>query len=345
MSAARIGLGSPFLPPELIAAAGCEPVPLLPDATPGEVEAGRCPYAAGLRASVDRALAVGELELAVLATGCDQLRRAAERTNEGRFLFGMPHTAHNPVARRAYATELARLERRLVRLGGRPADPDRLAACMREHQARRESVLALPAASLPSRRRAELLLAARTSEDPPLPPDPIPAPPGASGVVLLGGELGPADHWIHEALEAAGLRVVLDATGWGERTLPRRYDGRALVTDPREELVDAWFGGLPAVFRRPNDRLFAWLRERIAILARIPHGSTLQLLATCRPEGSGPAPTGLVLVRRPWCDLWRAEEPRLRDWCGLPTICVELGEHAAPERTATRLEALREELR
>jgi benzoyl-CoA reductase/2-hydroxyglutaryl-CoA dehydratase subunit BcrC/BadD/HgdB len=106
------------------------------------------------------------------------------------------------------------------------------------------------------------------------------------------------DYDLLTAVEDAGGRFVLDATESGERTLPAPVDVDRLKADPREELARIYFDCIPDVFQRPNDRLFAWLRQEVA---------------KRRVRG--------VLVRRfVWCDHWHGEMPRLREELSVPVL-------------------------
>jgi benzoyl-CoA reductase/2-hydroxyglutaryl-CoA dehydratase subunit BcrC/BadD/HgdB len=118
--------------------------------------------------------------------------------------------------------------------------------------------------------------------------------------------------------------VVLDATEGGERTLPGRFDPERTRRDPVEELVDAYFGTIPDVFRRPNDRLYQWLGAQMA--AR--------------------GVRGILFRRYLGCDLWHAELYRLRQWSPVPVLDFDaVGEDdSAANRTVGRLEAFLEML-
>ena len=106
------------------------------------------------------------------------------------------------------------------------------------------------------------------------------------------------DYELLTAVEDAGGRFVLDATEAGERTLPAPVDVDRLQADPREELVRIYFDCIPDVFQRPNDRMFAWLREQVA------------------QRGV----RGIVVRRYVWCDHWHGEMPRLREELAVPLL-------------------------
>ncbi|MFW5858614.1 MAG: 2-hydroxyacyl-CoA dehydratase [Planctomycetota bacterium] len=323
MNAPRVALASPFVPPEWIAAHGAHAFPM-PGAEDAPAPEGRCPYAATLHAiATGPQQTLGEpVDLIVLATTCDQMRRASETTDTYPrvFCFGLPHTWGTPTAWRAYRAELERLSRRLRALGCSAPAPAVLAEHMRAAEIRRDAALGHAG---PARERAAALLAARSlSASGPAAPVTGPRRSGAVPLALIGGHLRPSDRWLYDLVEDAGTRVVLDATEWGERTLPRRFDGRALREDPVGELVDAYFGYIPAAFRRPNSHLFAWLRRALnASDAR-----------------------ACVFVRQSWCDMWHAEWPRLREWCARPAVTLAFGDHAASASARTRIEALVERI-
>jgi benzoyl-CoA reductase/2-hydroxyglutaryl-CoA dehydratase subunit BcrC/BadD/HgdB len=132
------------------------------------------------------------------------------------------------------------------------------------------------------------------------------------------------DARVFDRIEEAGGLVVLDGTESGTRTLPAPFDRRRLRDEPVLELVDAYFGGIPDVFRRPDDALFAWLgRELTSSGAR-----------------------AIILWRYVWCDLWAASVARLRELGRLPVLDLDVsGDEGTDRRTANRLQAFLEVLR
>ncbi len=142
--------------------------------------------------------------------------------------------------------------------------------------------------------------------------------------------MSPGDDALLDLIERAGGRVVLDATETGERTLPAPFRGEQLDADPFEELVAAYFDAIPDVFRRPNDRLYAWIGREVA----------------------GRRVRGLLVRRYVWCDLWHAELARLRQESAVPVLEWDVvGEDCAAAvttpstRDTGRLEAFLEMLR
>jgi benzoyl-CoA reductase/2-hydroxyglutaryl-CoA dehydratase subunit BcrC/BadD/HgdB len=141
-------------------------------------------------------------------------------------------------------------------------------------------------------------------------------------LALVGGPLLGPDCAIFDVVEKMGARVVLDATEGGQRTLPASFDPRRMADDPLGELADAYFAAIPDVFHRPNDAMHRWLARE---------------LAARRVQA-------IVMHRCVWCDLWRAEADRIRQWCSLPLLeLTAVGEEgAAAGGDVGRLESLLE---
>jgi benzoyl-CoA reductase/2-hydroxyglutaryl-CoA dehydratase subunit BcrC/BadD/HgdB len=354
-----VGYSSPYVPPEWIASHGLQPlwVPLGGTARAG-IGRGLCPYAEGLleAATAQRGSAL------VMATTCDQVRHAAAvletRGPWPVFLLNVPATWESPAARRYYQDELLRLGRFLVELGGRPPLASGLADVMLRYDRARSALRGDGPAAFhgPARRWAEAILAYRSGENPaaaapadsaesPRTPGTVrsevggfsisrsESPPIASGgsaprpvpLALVGGPLPPQDYGLLDLVEQCGGRIVLDASESGERTLPPPLRPEAVRDHPLEELADAYFLGIPDVFRRPNDRLYEWLAERIA----------------------SRGVRGLLLRRYVWCDLWHAEWRRLAAWSPVPVLELDVAdnEQGPPGRALGRIEAFLETLR
>ena len=78
----------------------------------------------------------------------------------------------------------------------------------------------------------------------------------------------------------------------------------------------------PLIRQRPNAPFFDWLRT----------------------VGTAHSLDGWVLLRQTWCDVFRAEEPRLKQATELPWLVVETGARPALETIRTRAEAFAEQL-
>jgi benzoyl-CoA reductase/2-hydroxyglutaryl-CoA dehydratase subunit BcrC/BadD/HgdB len=284
---------------------------------------GMCPFA---RAVAGAIMADGGAAAAVLAATCDQMRRAAEWVDFHApvpvFLMNVPATWQTPAAARLYLQELRRLCRFLERLGGLAPDASRLADALQRYDAHR-ALLRAAAGTAPPRAVREAILAT----DPDRPPDlraAVPSPTGAVPVVLTGGPVMAGHDRVFEVIEAAGGHVVLDATETGERTLPAPVDRRRGRQDPLLDLVDAYFGGIPDAFRRPDSSLVEYLtRGTAAAGAR-----------------------GIVLWRYVWCDHWAAFAARLRPVTGVPVLDLDVsGEETSLDRAAGRIQAFMEVIR
>jgi benzoyl-CoA reductase/2-hydroxyglutaryl-CoA dehydratase subunit BcrC/BadD/HgdB len=309
---------------------------------------GLCPYARAFMAEV---AGTGEIDAAVFATTCDQMRRAAEwvaraRQDQGRavFLMNVPATWQTPASARMYRDELLRLGRFLVSLGGTAPSREHLAETMEAYDAQRAVSLDpymfrvwRAVNPLPLRERvAEGRVRGCRGSTPY--PQPLshegrgvssgilnthPDPPRAKPVAIVGGPLMRGDERIFQTVADAGGRAVLDGTESGPRTLPAPFDRRRIRDDPLMELVDAYFGAIPDAFRRPDTLLYQWLERELA--------------------ASGAR--GIIVWRYVWCDMWAAAAARLRETTGLPVLDFDVsGDEAAAARTDGRIQAFLEVL-
>ena len=315
-----IAYSSPFLPPEWIAAHGWTPSRRRPEAAGMPEAEGQCRFAAGFAA-----MAGPGVRAMVFATTCDPMRRAVEIGADERiprFLFHVPATWQTPEAHGLYRSELRRFGCFLERLGGRaPAAAD-LAAQMDRYEAAREDLLGRRAYLSSKVHAEEVARFHATGELSPRVPAASCAP-RAVPLMLLGSPLRQDDLPLLDLLDRAGGWVAVDATESGEREWPRRFDRRRMKEDAFEELADAYFGTIPAIFRRPNSGFYEWLS---AARNRTPV-------------------RGVVFVSHPWCDLWRAELPRIREACALPVLAIDLaGEGRALGAWTTRIQAFLEML-
>ena len=318
----------PYVPAEWIAAHGLRPHRLVPTTgTPGTVIAraeGVCPYACGFVNEAAKGAGVAGI---VVTTLCDQMRRAFEvlaaTCDRPAFLMNVPNTWQSLAAQRLYRDELKRLGNFLVRLGGTAPSPTRLQKVMTEYD---DARAALRAAQpyLPPRQFSEAAVATdrcakalATSISGPLRTDGIP-------IALVGGPLLKTDAAIYDMISDAGGRIVLDAMETGERGLCPPFDRRALRDDSFAQLADAYFNGIHDASRRPNSAFYVWLKAQLA---------TRDV-------------RGIVVHRYIWCDIWHAEQRRLKDWAGVPVLEIDADDGGATsgERTCNRIRAFLEML-
>ena len=305
-----------------------------PSASPIRGRRGVCPLAAAV---VDGGAPASAM---VLTTACDQMRYAASwREHQQRlptFVMNVPSTWQTETSRSLYRAELMRLSRFLVARGGARPSREALAAVMCEFDGARDrlreirdrlSGRELAAALIRVRETAapsdnQLAAASLPSFDGQSSGDPC--GDGALRLALAGGPVCESDYGLFDWIEQAGGRIVLDATEWGERTLPRAFAAERTRCDPLAELADAYFGAIPDVFRRPNHMLYDYLgREMSARHVR-----------------------GLIVRRYLWCDLWHAEVAPLKAWSRVPVLDLEAADSEAgsAERSRGRIEAFLEML-
>lgn len=301
----------PYVPAEWIAAHGFEPRRLIPLPTDGGCIApraeGLCPYA---RAFVNEAAAAGADGI-IVTTLCDQMRRVYDLLVFGSstptFLLNVPKTWQTVAARKMYLDELKRLGRFLVRLGGRAPTHDDLAGAMTD--------VGCAVHTIRPEGKVECPLF-------------VPEDSGVHGtpyipIAVVGGPLMQRDRVLFDLIKEGGGRVVLDATETGLRGQPRAFDRRRIAEDPLMELADAYFS-IPDASRRPNSELYAWLKRELA-------GTNVK---------------GIVFHHYVWCDAWRAELARLKEWVGLPLLGLDSDGHGETNvaRLQTRIRAFLEML-
>jgi benzoyl-CoA reductase/2-hydroxyglutaryl-CoA dehydratase subunit BcrC/BadD/HgdB len=292
-------------------------------ATFGAIE-GICPYAL---AFVNEVIDGAQTDAVVLTTTCDQMRRAADlikrQSDIPVLLMNVPATSQTAASRDLYRSELKRLGRFLVRLGGRAPSSAMLASVMLEYDearakirlASRDGVTSQYLKAVARFHRGDRLRFSNRR---------VASPHRRAAIAIVGGPLPYDEHWFVDAIERAGGVIGLDATENGERTLPVPFDRSGLRRSPMSELVRAYFDSIPDVFRRPNTRLYDWLAD--SFLER--------------------GIRGIILRHYVWCDLWRAEAQRLVEWTRLPVLHVDTeGGNLSRERTLSRIHAFLEMLR
>jgi benzoyl-CoA reductase/2-hydroxyglutaryl-CoA dehydratase subunit BcrC/BadD/HgdB len=322
---------SPWVPPEFIKAHGLEPRGVW-----FASDSNKLPLAAGVCAFAQMVVRLAEARTDsafIFSTHCDQLRRGFDvvaPAAPGRvFLFNLPATWQTAVAERIFGSELERLGRFLVRLGGQPPTAEELAESMARYRLARSRLLEA-ATHVSPRQYCEAL--ARFHWDGTVNLSQEVRAPRADSISLavVGGPLPPWQGHVLDAIESAGGRVVLNATEAGERSLGPAFRPDQGHTADRtlpglhQLLTRSCLDNCVDVFQRPNTRLFLWLKERLA--ARQVRG--------------------IVLWHFVGCDLWRAEAQPLREAFGLPVLLLDANEAAGDAlRRSGRIQAFLESLR
>jgi benzoyl-CoA reductase/2-hydroxyglutaryl-CoA dehydratase subunit BcrC/BadD/HgdB len=325
-------LTSPWIPAEWIRAHGLTPRGIW---SAESFPHGAWPLSAGVCAFAEAAVRFGEARTdsaVIFSTACDQMRRGFDTAmlhgQRRAFLFNLPATWQTAAAKEIFRAELERLGQFLLTIGGHAPSPERLRQEMLQSGATRKRLLESASASSP-RGFAEAV--ARFHWDGAFSPSPKAAPPNQIPLALVGGPFL-AVHWkLLDEIEAAGGRVVLNATETGESSLCPAFEleghgdeGVAATSNPFDVLVHGYCDNIVDVFQRPNTRLYSWLKLRLA---------SRQV-------------RGIVLWHFTGCDLWRAEAQTLRETFGLPVLLLEAGgEPGNAPRELTRLQAFVETLK
>jgi benzoyl-CoA reductase/2-hydroxyglutaryl-CoA dehydratase subunit BcrC/BadD/HgdB len=358
---------SPFVAPEWIAAHGLMPKRLLPTTAirASHSSAGVCPFA---RACLDTTEAE-HASAVIYTTTCDQLRRAADslaaRTEIPIFLMNVPATRQTDTARELYRSELKRLGRFLVRLGGRAPSDSGLVEVMHTYAATRHAIMERRP-HLTSRQFHTAL--SELSDNGPAPaPDPgsagslvwtkelfrelagkgVRAPTSqAIPLALVGGHLMASHGELFDVIEAAWGAVVLDATADGERAFPMAWGKKPFIAESGDNRGTRPCGGETAEMGLGDDPLVALADayfEGIPDASRRPNTLLYTWLRRCLSER---AVRGIVLAHYVWCDLWHAEAERLKSAMGLPVLKLSLGdEKCITGQTINRVQSFMEMLR
>lgn len=320
----RVIYSCPYIPAEWIDAHGFKPSRVLPgikkSVRPIDSAAGICPYLEGF---LNEANAEKNVAAVIFTTVCDQMRRASECFgNENPlplFLMHVPSTWETMEARKLYLSELQRMERFLIRLGGTPLSRERLGQTMKAYDMKRNSLRNTKGRMSPRSFSEAIVRFHRTGE---VILNPEKSNDSVSGVsvALIGGPLTIQDFSLFDVIEEAGGFVALDGTESGERTMPRPFRRHRMREDPLSELADAYFGHIPDAFRRPNSKLYLWMER----------------------EFQASHVKGVILLRNVWCDIWHAEVRRIREWLNLPLLDVDLNGGDIALRNKNRIQAFLE---
>ena len=141
-------------------------------------------------------------------------------------------------------------------------------------------------------------------------------------IAVFGGPETARVPEFHDLLRLNGLRIALDGTelsGLGRGDI----DMMDLETDPLTALTRACFVDLPDIAKRPNTQFYSFMSQ-------------------CLKERGI---EGIIVRTFPWCDLWAAELPRIRECFKLPVLhyVVDLTTAlSSDKRLKTRLSAFAE---
>jgi hypothetical protein len=321
----EVFLTSPWIPAEWVRAHGLQPRGIW---SAERFRVGSSPLSAGVCEFSEAVVQFSEEaadSVVIFSTACDQMRRGCDaailRNRHRAFLFNLPATWQTAAAGQIFRSELERLGRFLLSIGGHALLPDMLQQeLLRSDLIRKRLSEDAPTSS--SREFAEAL--ARFHWDGTYAPPLSRAQEDRVPIALVGGPFL-APHWkLLEVIEEAGARVVLNATEFGERSLSPTFEFGATADPPFDVLARGYCDYMVDVFQRPNTRLYAWLERRL-ISRQV---------------------RGIVLWHFTGCDLWRAEAQSMREAFGLPLLMVEPGEESGiAQRLVNRVEAFLEMLK
>jgi hypothetical protein len=272
-----------------------------------------------------------------VTTVCDQMRRVfgllTRKVNAPAFLLNVPSTWQTVAAQRLYVDELKRLGRFLVRLGGHEPHAKELMRVMLEcdeagthiHSMTTGGTWVPPSNSFDGVDSARHVGCVPHTSSLPRGGNGVRCTPYDCGVPLavVGGPLMQRDRVLFDIVEECGGRIVLDATETGQRGRRPAFDRRATMENPLLELARAYFS-IPDASRRPNSELYTWLKRELTLTGA----------------------RGVIFHHYVWCDLWRAELGRLREWVGLPVLDLDSDGHSETSavRSGSRVRAFMEML-
>ena len=269
---------------------------------------GECPF---MRDFLSEVSTEENIAAVLFTTVCDQMRRAPECLSGVKtpplYLMHVPSTWKTIAAQKLYRQEVKRLGNFLVRLGGASPSGEKLHRVMCEFDEKR-SILKDKKGSMDPRAYSEAIaLFHRTGtviKKSEKTADIVQGIP----VAIIGGPLKLRDFSLFDVIKEAGGRVALDGTETGELTMLRPFHRQHMRADPFTEMVEAYFGHIPGVFRRPNSDLYIWMKR----------------------EFQATQVKGVILIRSVWCDLWHGEVQRIREWLELPLLDIDLNGKKIP---------------
>ena len=324
----RLIYSCPFVPAEWIAAHGLHPSRILPRsakaATSVNISIGLCPFT---RAFIHEAVTNDQAAGIIVTTTCDQMRRGADfiqsQSKTPLFILHVPTTWQTAGVHKYYLEELKRLSRFLEELGGKAPSNDELMEVMLDYQAKRNELRTWQG-QISARQYTEAII--KFNRDGTVDLDTGKREVRADGipVALVGGPIMTEDLCLFDQVAESGGRIVLDGTTSGERTIVGTFNRRRLRDEPLMELVQAYFGGIPDAFRRPNSQLYEWFKEKL---------KEREVRA-------------IIFHRYLWCDTWHVEVQRLKEWTELPVLDLDGCDNDTntQHRTKVRIQALMEML-
>lgn len=118
-------------------------------------------------------------------------------------------------------------------------------------------------------------------------------------LMLVGSPIGYGDNFIQQILEPhRDIQIVYDATCTGQRSFDINIP---LGGNSIANIATTYFSRPPCVWRRPNNQFYQYIQELI---------SKYQV-------------HGIIYKTLKFCDLWKFELKRFKDWAECPVLGVE----------------------
>ena len=320
---------SPYIPYELIEAAGLQPIRILPDSIKNRnascPKEGVCPFC---HLAMENFLDDKKFENIVLATTCDQNRRAAEFYFQGSkkriFLMNVPSTYQTQTSIDIYGYELKRFWNFLLRIAnkdvGTEAEENISKIICRDFKAISQIGQETSISSNNFFKNGffdfdfnSLLKKRKTSRI----GKKIP-------LALLGESLTVQHLGIFDFLESGGGFVSLDTTFSGGRAFPTQHDNIRSGDNPFDFIAFRNLNFIHDISQRPNTKIFDWLKDKIQ---------------RCGIRG-------IILFAYLWCDMWRAERLRIKEFLDIPLLFLDFDENfKTDERSMGKIMSFMEMLR
>lgn len=312
-----IGYFCLYIPPEIIEATGFLPVRLagLGDGK-AENEGEKfihneacsfCKECLGLK-SLKKA-PYEKIDYVIIPSSCDQMKRQGERWypefKTPSYHFFVPATWEDPSVQEIYWQELKWLAGELGALSQHQLDSTRLKTIVDQYNQARKQIRRLN--SLLGHEDAFNL--AHLSFISPVSDllkylDQIesalePCSPREIRLMVVGSPIGYGDRFLKDALtNYPEAQIVYDATCTGARAFEIDIP---LSGDILANIATGYFTRPPCIWRRPNTQFYQYIKDLI---------TKYQI-------------NGIIYKTLKFCDLWKFEFKRFKDWVGLPTVHIE----------------------
>ncbi|MFH1228127.1 MAG: 2-hydroxyacyl-CoA dehydratase family protein [Planctomycetota bacterium] len=314
-----VGYFCVYVPPELIEAAGFMPVRLagLGDGT-AENEGEKfihneacsfCKECLGLKSL--KQLPHNAVDRLIIPSGCDQMKRHGEKWNLDfnipTYHLFVPATWEDPSSQNIYWQEIKWLADELDTLAQNNPDRKPINQVVAQYNEARKRFMRLSGLMdyADYFNLAHLFFISPVSDflryldriEQRL--EPNPATSGKTRLLLVGSPVGYGDNFIQKALaKHPDAEIVYDATCTGHRSFDMDIP---LSGDMIANIAASYFTRPPCIWRRPNTQFYQYIKG---------------IIAKYRIDG-------IIYKTLKFCDLWKYEFKRFKDWAECPVIGIE----------------------